>query len=194
MSFTPNIPASGQTLGNSRLQVLNNFASLRTTISNVTQPNHVDVNNSGAGKHTFVQMPVQIPGAANLPLANEGGLITETVSGKSELFYVRDAINTYYQMTGPTTISPNGTTMILGGIIIKWGNFGFGAGVGSEPVAFPTAFPNNFYSLSLLPNTTTPINGVGSISFGGTGSNSGFTAYRTNTTGIVTYFYIAIGN
>ncbi len=120
MSFTANIPASGQTLGNSRLQVLNNFASLRTTISNVTQPNHTDVNNSGAGKHIFVEMPVQTPGAANLPLANEGGLITQTVSGNSELFYVRDAVNTYFQMTGSVVKANSGTSVVLGGIRIQW--------------------------------------------------------------------------
>lgn len=120
MSFTANIPASGQTLGNSRLQVLNNFASLRTTISNVTQPNHTDVNNSGAGKHIFVEMPVQTPGAANLPLANEGGLITQTVSGSSELFYVRDAVNTYFQMTGSVVKANIGTSVVLGGIRIQW--------------------------------------------------------------------------
>lgn len=120
MTFTANIPASGQTLGNSRLQVLNNFASLRTTISNVTQPNHIDVNNAGAGKHIFVQMPVQTPGAANLPLANEGGLITQTVSGSTELFYVRDNVNTYLQMTGSVVTGNNGASVILGGIRIQW--------------------------------------------------------------------------
>lgn len=144
MTFTPNIPASGQTLGNSRLQVLNNFASLRNTISQGSgapgpsdQPNHVDVNLSGAGKHIFVQMPVQTPGAANLPAANEGGMITQLVSGSSELFYARDAVNTYYQMTGSVTKATNGATVILGGIRIQW----FQASVANGAViAFPVAF------------------------------------------------------
>lgn len=137
MSFTPGIPASGQTLGNSRLQVLNNFASLRTTISNMTQPNHIDVNNVGAGKHIFVQMPVQTTGAANLPAANEGGLITQLVAGSSELFYVRDNVNTYYQMTGSVTTGNNGATVILGGIRVQW--FRATAANGAV-INFPVAF------------------------------------------------------
>jgi hypothetical protein len=146
MSFTPNIPASGESLGASRLEVLNNFASLRTTISNVTQPNHVDVNASGAGKHVFVQMPVQTTGAANLPGANEGGLIAKTAAGSSELFYVRDAVSNYIQMTTGTPISGNnGSTFLPGGMILKWFRYGqtsasnvitfVGAGIGNFPNA-----------------------------------------------------------
>lgn len=140
MSFTPNIPASGQTLGNSRLQVLNNFASLRTTISNVTQPNHIDVNNVGAGKHIFVQMPVQVAGAPNLPAANEGGLITQTVAGNSELFYVRDAIATYLQMTGSVVPGNAGASVIFGGVRIQWINV---VANDNTNIPFPVAFSAN---------------------------------------------------
>lgn len=149
MSFTPNIPASGQTLGNSRLQVLNNFATLRTTISNVTQPNHIDVNNVGAGKHIFVQMPVQTPGAANLPAANEGGMITRTLAGNSELYYVRDAVNTYIQMTGPSSIVASGYTTVFGGLIIQWGLISVNTSGTIE--VFPIPFPNAALSVSFGP-------------------------------------------
>jgi len=166
MTFTSNIPASGQTLGNSRLQVLNNFASLREAISNGSgsgsgQPNHVDVNNNtgqGAGKHVFVQMPVQTPGAANLPLANEGGMITQTVSGKSELFYVRDNVNTYYQFTGPSLNATNGYTVILGGVLIQW--FRATAANGAT-ITFPKAFSAPPYSI--VGNEIT--NGGGNVPF-----------------------------
>lgn len=147
MSFTAGIPASGQSLGSSRTQVLNNFSVLRSTISNVIQPNHIDVNNTGAGKHIFVQMPVQVSGAANLPAAQEGGLITKTASGASELFYARDAVNAYLQMTGPLftgqgTNSVGGTTMLFGGIILKWG---IGSGVTSFLTQCGSVFPNNCF-------------------------------------------------
>lgn len=142
MSFTANIPASGQTLGNSRPQVLNNFASLRSTISNSVKPNHIDVNNVGAGKHIFVEMPVQIPSAANLPLASEGGLITQTVGADSELFYVRDAVNTYYQMTGSVQNSANGYSVIFGGVRIQW--FTATAADGAV-IPFPISFTGGTY-------------------------------------------------
>jgi hypothetical protein len=188
MSFTPNIPASGQTLGNSRLQVLNNFASLRTTISNVTQPNHIDVNNSGAGKHIFVQMPNQTPGAANLPAAGEGGLITRAILGNSELYYVRDAVNTYYQMTGPFVMNvgppANGSVLLFGGLIMKWGLLQNTAG----PFNFVTPFPNNCFGV-----TFTPISGnqrsFAVLSFNVTQFDVTISGGPVNQA-----FYIALGN
>lgn len=151
MTFTPNIPFSGQTLGNSRTQVLNNFAVLRSTLSNPSLPNHIDVNSLGAGKHIFVEMPVQTPSAANLPGANEGGMITQTVSGKSELFYARDNIATYFRMTGDFLAAVNGYTTIFGGLLFQWGT----ATVTTLGTSnnFPIPFPNNLFSLVLTPIT-----------------------------------------
>lgn len=134
MTFYPGIPFDGESLGQSKLEVRSNFATLRSTISNAVQPNHIDVNSANPGKHIFVQMPVQTSGAANLPLANEGGMITKTAVGASELFFVRDAVATYLQMTGPVFTGEGGTgnqglsnvggtTMLFGGIILKWGSF-----------------------------------------------------------------------
>lgn len=138
MTFTPNIPASGETLGASRTEVLNNFASLRSTISNAVQPNHIDVNNTGAGKHIFVQMPVQVAGAANLPAATEGGLITQTVAGKSELFYARDGVATYNQITAGDTATSgtNRATFLPGGIRVKLGSGQITAGNSSVTISY----------------------------------------------------------
>lgn len=163
MTFTPAIPASGQTLGSSRVPIVNNFASLRNTISNgsgvpgVGQPNHADVNGIGPGKHLFVQMPVQTPGAQNLPLANEGGMITQTVAGSSELFYVRDAINTYIQMTGKSNAGNPGYTTILGGIIVQWQHIGALGGGPFQIINYPVTFPNSWLTIvGTLSNVGTP--------------------------------------
>lgn len=194
MSFTPGIPSSGQTLGNSRLQVVNNFASLRNTISNGSgvggMPNHIDVNSTGAGKHIFVEMPVQTKTAANLPLANEGGMITQTVNGNSELFYVRDNVNTYYQFTGPTTIAASGSTTILGGIIIKWGIFAM-AGT-SQVVTFPGGpFLNNVFSVVIQ---HTSANSTDAAGLTVSPPLNQFTALRGSGLGALSYYFIAIGN
>lgn len=190
MSFTPSIPTSGQTLGNSRTQVLNNFASLRSTISNVTQPNHIDVNNVGAGKHIFVEMPVQTPGAANLPDANEGGLITQTVNGNSELFYVRDAVNTYFQMTGPYTLNagtPDGSITLFGGMILKWGTVPFsGGGI----LTFASAFLNNCFTAVLTP----VFNGSASVCIKPGTITTTQLQYSASSGSITSISYIAIGN
>lgn len=145
MTFVPGIPASGQTLGNSRSQVQGNFANYNTVVS----VNHVPPNASGQGKHAFVEMPVQSPDPATL--AGEGGLFTKTTSGSSELYYLRDAVATIYQMTGPFfsgqgALTKGGTTMLFGGIILKWGlvagpgNISFATECGSN-------FPNNCFGV-----------------------------------------------
>lgn len=199
MSFTSNIPASGQTLGNSRPQVLNNFAILRSTISQGSgnpgpgdKPNHIDVNDIGAGKHIFVEMPVQTPGAANLPTANEGGMITQTSAGSSELFYVRDAVSTYFQMTGPLFTgkggnSVGGTTMLFGGIILKWGQV---TSVGStQAISFVTecgsVFPTACFAVVESGSKT------GNF-FPSLVSASGFTSNNGQAGAAI--FFIAIGN
>jgi len=77
MSFTPNIPASGQSLGSSRTQVLNNFSNYNTVMS----VNHVAPNSSGEGKHKFVTVPGQSP--APTCLANEGLIFAKTTNTQS---------------------------------------------------------------------------------------------------------------
>lgn len=192
MGFTPNIPANGQTLGSSRLQVLNNFSSLRTTISNASLPNHIDVNLTGAGKHIFVELPVQTPSPANQPAASEGGLITQTASGSSELFYARDNEQSggnpvYRQITGPVTVAQQGSSVLFGGLIIKWGRVA-GATSGSV-ITFPGgAFPNNVYNLLLTTKSTLSGKFVGYSAL----STTSFTPNFSPSTDDLNY--IAIGN
>lgn len=189
MTFTPFIPASGQTLGNSRMQVLNNFAALRQGISNTnsSKPNHSDVNATIPGEHLFVEMPVQTPGAANLPLANEGGLITQTVasiSPGSELFYVRDAVATYFQMTGPTSITTNGYTVIFGGIYLQWGVIEGGTSNANYP--FPTPFPHAVFTIYLTSEVLT-----GAVTYGSVNNSS----FRVGSQGSgYRIYFLAIGN
>lgn len=115
MTFTPNIPASGQSLGNSRLQVLNNFAILRSTIAT----DHVDVNASGNGKHKFVHLPVQTsPVPPPTTAALEGALYTKDVgSGVTQLFYRRESNGAEIQITNGTglnEVSVSGTAIFAG--------------------------------------------------------------------------------
>jgi hypothetical protein len=169
MTFTPNMPLPPQTLGQTQSLVLNNFASLRQGISNTAagKPNHVDVNggSTAAGKHIFIQMPVQTPGAPNLTLSNEVGLISQTTAGSSELYFNRDGQNNagtprYRQMTGPTFFnqgdnSVGGTSIIFDGLVFKWGYVNLSGG--STTVSFATqcgsAFTTTCYSVILSGNT-----------------------------------------
>lgn len=80
MTFTPNIPASGQSLGNSRTQVLGNFSNY----NNVVSQDHVAPNASGQGKHkqsTYTELSLDAT-----TLANEIAVYCKDVSGVSRLF------------------------------------------------------------------------------------------------------------
>lgn len=190
MSFTPGCPFDGESLGQSKLEVRNNFASLRTTISNTSKPNHIDVNLAGAGKHAFIQMPVQTPGAANLPLALEGGLITQTVSGSSELFYVRDAVVTYTQLTrGNPTIAASGVTFLPGGVRIAWGQANASGGVANFTFAQP--FTSEPYSIQVSAEANSPSGNQTVISIN-TPTNVGFQALTQTSTLLVHYFAIGV--
>lgn len=187
MTFTPIIPATGQTLGNSRTQVLNNFASLRSTLSNTLQPNHIDVNSSGAGKHVFLQMPVRTSGASNLTVAGEFGMIAQAVTGVSELFASRDG-GAYFQLTaGTPLIASSGKTFLPGGIILQWGVNG--AISNGASVNFPSAFPNNCYGVQVTLNSGSTVSPVGTNGF----TTTGF-VFRTSAGGSVPITYLAIGN
>jgi len=180
MTFTPGIPTSGQTLGGSRTQILNNFANYNTVMS----VNHVAPNDSGQGKHAFVEMPVQSPDPATL--AGEGGLFTKTASGSSEMFFLRDAVATAYQMTGPFfsgqgALASGGTTMLFGGIILKWGLVS-GAGAKLFVTECGSAFPNNCFGVVAMSQNGNSI-GVSSV------TTTGFTL-----AGLGNVFFIAMGN
>ena len=55
MTFTPNIPADGQSLGSSKTQIRGNF----TNYNNVISQDHVAPNSSGQGKHNKSTYVVQ---------------------------------------------------------------------------------------------------------------------------------------
>lgn len=136
MSFTPGIPATGQKLGASRTQVLNNFATLRTGI----EVNHVDINAAGAGKHKFVQL---IDATSDLPStsASEVAVFQKLVSGNPRLQLRQPSSGTQIQMSGvdPDTTGTEGYTFLPGGLLIQWGQSAI-AGTTTRSITFPTTF------------------------------------------------------
>lgn len=201
MSFTANIPVSGQTLGASRSQIVLNFSTLRTTISNATQPNHIDVNNptgQGAGKHIFVQMPIQTPGAANQPGANEGGIIAQTdANGSTELYYAHDnqqsaGIPIYRQFTG-ASINGNGYAYVAGGILIQWAQ---ATASDNTIINFPRAFSAAAFSVVANENfnAVTPADILKPALYTATGFTIRMTTFNGASQGAAQAFaYIAIG-
>ncbi len=196
MSFTPNIPSVGQKLGASRQQVLNNFASLRSTIA----VDHIDVNSANAGKHTVVHLQnnVSDPTALN----NFGEIYSKGINS------IATDIALFYR-PGNTGIAPiqmtmnvaplaatNGYSFLPGGILIQWGTKTSPGSSGqiSFPIPFPSTNPPFTIQVTLKRDS-----GNQSVTVdNGSGSNPAPTAskfgYLASTSGSTAVYWIAIGN
>lgn len=127
MSFTPNIPQSGQSLGQTRDNVRNNFANYNTVMS----VNHVAPNNAGQGKHNFCEFPTQgvNPNGAPATSAGEVAVYCKTIGGVPELFMQKEnqlanAADIQLSKTSYGVLAAsNGYTFLPGGIILQWANF-----------------------------------------------------------------------
>lgn len=102
MTYQPNVPVSGDSLGSTRDIIRTNFQE----IASVVAINHVAFNETGEGKHKFLQMPEN---SAPTTAANEGGLYTaqDTDSApKTALFFRTESNGTSTQLTGIGGVTP----------------------------------------------------------------------------------------
>ena len=172
MTFTPNIPQTGQSLGQTRDAVRNNFTNYNTVMS----VNHVAPNSAGQGKHTFAEFIVQAQSPATA--ASEVALYSRTLNGVPQLCLQKQsqALNAAdIQMsrvdvgvTGATT----GSTFLPGGMVMQWNDISIAVSTGSWtfPVPYTTwvavlgtagTQPTTFY-VSALSNTAITITRTGS--------------------------------
>lgn len=113
--FTPNMPASGNSLGYTRPLVLGNFANYAENI----QRNHAKVNDANAGKHQFAQFPnTTLAGINDYLTANGYPVLAvgeETLYSKivtqGELFFTRGNSGTEIQLTAAGNLT-NGAPVV----------------------------------------------------------------------------------
>lgn len=189
MTFTPNIPASGQSLGSSRTQVVNNF----TNYLNLVSQDHVAPNAMGQGKHNKSTYVVQ--GSDPTTASGEAALYALTGSAGTEVFLIRDNIaGTKTALTTSKIAAPvassSGISWLPGGILIQWRAV---AGVSNgTAITFPVPFPNNCWVI--VPGGGSSSSPQPTINFDqSTITTVGFTARITGTQPI-NYYFIAIGN
>lgn len=143
MTYTPDIPKSGETLGGTRERINQNFQDINTAFS----VNHSPLDVSTDGKHIYMQMPEQssAPGTA----ANEGALYTKVTDSVTCLFWQQESSGTEVQLTTSQTPtkSTNGATFLPGGILMQWGTEDSPSTNGQ--VTFPTAFAAAPYSINV---------------------------------------------
>jgi len=194
MTFTPNIPQSGQTLGNSQSQVLNNFTNYFNTMS----VNHVAPNNSGAGKHNLAELVVQAQSPATA--AAEVAIYSRSPSGTADLY-----LQAQSQLANATDIKMSrldagikaggpGWTFLPGGMIMQWGSCGVVNGAFTTiytahgGIAFTTATYAVFLTVY---DPGAPSNPIPSFTVNGGSLTS--TQFGGTTNRALTLNYLAIG-
>jgi len=182
--FDTTVPAAGHDPSVDRPVMQTNNLST----SNLIAVDHVTFGSANSGKHNRVTFNSNnVP--AGFPVTPPV-LFTDTVAGLAQLkFYSGDAAHSSNQYVA----SGNGSTFLLGGIILKWGVGNWVGNNATVTVSFAVAFPNGTFGV-----VVTPIGGTSPITEFNistpAGSSSSFTVNRANTSisgqGLS---YIAIG-
>lgn len=165
MTYTLDVPVTGNTLGGTRDIIRTNFQRLSVVFDN----NHYTYNNSNEGKHRTVQLPNQ--GTLKATGVSEGAIgCLVSPDALAELNYLSESNNFVYQLTrtdpspavnasfGTTelvgTASTRGWTFLPGGLIL---NYGTRAAVdnSANPVVFAKPFTTAFIAGFVSGATTT---------------------------------------
>jgi hypothetical protein len=191
MTFSPNIPQTGQSLGQTRDPIRNNFTNYSNTISQ----DHVGPNGGPgptvAGKHNKSTYVVQ--SADPVTIADEIASYSKSIAGVAQLFLEPASAGTPIQMSRLDTgvgVGSSGFSFLPGGVIIQWkaiNNVSNGT-----PITFPITFPNEVFVI--IPGGGTASGTQPTINFDQTSITlGGFRAAITGTQPI-NYYFIAIGN
>lgn len=156
-SYNPNIPQATDTLSTSQGNLLDNFQAIQALVD----INHVDFASANAGKHFFIEFPIQ--GSAPVTAASEVGLYsaTSTFTLQPELIFLKQAGS-----TAPITsieftsagYAATGWTRLPSGILLKWGAVSPGGG-GPYTVTFPVAATIPVYS-AIYTSFVTPTSNI----------------------------------
>ena len=177
------IPATGNYPGNDQPGMQTNYANINGFLG----VDHVPPGtNPGAGQHNQVTFPnTNVP---SLPATPPVLFVQNPTGGPSypQLFWYS---GNAAQSASQYTVATNGSTMVLGGIIMKWGVF-FGQANGST-ISFVSPFPNNCFNVTLTIGSITSANQIG---ISGSPSVSGFTLAVSPSANLAGGYYLAIGN
>lgn len=159
------------------------------SISGLIAVDHIGFNVSGGGQHKQITFNSNnVPGS--FPV-NPPVLFTNSIIGGNNglFFYSGTAAQSSNQYSNSAS---NGSVLLMGGIIIKWGSQSF-SGSQNPVVTFAQPFPNACFNVQLslvntMSATFTPQNVLTT-----TPTTTGFTA-RVGAAGASTWYWLAIGN
>jgi hypothetical protein len=196
MTYTTNMPLVGQNINVTQPLIEGNFNYLATFAAG----DHTPFNSTPIGTHQAIHLEQQggvFPGADPLTSSSEIAFYNKldnlTPTQFNRLWIRLPSNGAVLQWTGNVINAQNtgvgvncGETMILGGIVVKYGN----VPVSSSGTTFTwtsiglSNFPNNCYGVSLTPTAAT-------TSSAASGTTTNFTAKVGSSTNC---FFIAFGN
>jgi hypothetical protein len=191
MTYTANVPLSGQTLGNSRPIINANFQK----IASVFAVNHFNINSANAGKHDRVELPVR---ADPTPVLGEGQLYAKVagVGSEAQMFWrFAGGASLPLQITGNrfSAVANNGYMPLMGGMLIQWG---FVNSTTNGSVNFPVAFQTACYQV----HTTTYFTGANPNGSAGVAVKSSTVSttkfdwvFNSNSGAYAGFYWVAIG-
>jgi len=192
-SYSPQPQSKGSTLVGTRDQIRANFEIIRDDFA----INHVAYDETGEGKHKFMQMPesgadFDNNDSAPSTAANEGALYTKEADSVTNLFFRQESDGAEIQLTssqGATNANP-GTTFLPGGLLMQFGSF-TGASKADTTVTFNVPFGTAPYSVVVTMNREGS-NNVDTF-YAHTLTTTNFQARNTSSSNRIGY-YIAIGS
>jgi hypothetical protein len=160
------IPNATDIPSQSQAQIQTNFNS----IIGWAAVDHLGYGAANAGTHN--QVTFSGVTSQSVPTDPEAVLYTKNdTSSHPQLFFLNSQNSTFYNAAS------NGCTVLMGGILLQWGNVTVPAG-GSATFTFPVTFPNNVFVV------TVTCRAVGAFKAGfGTGTNSAIPIYLESAAG-----------
>lgn len=196
-TFNSGIPAANNDPSVDQPGMLNNNIS---TIG-ILGTDHVTFNsngpvgppNGGGGQHLQISfngnnVPSVPPNLPTLFVNIQDGAGNNLPGSLPELFYYSGSAahsNNQYVSTA------NGSVLLMGGIILKWGVATLPGTGFNQSVSFPVSFPNNCFSVTAI--STAASNGV-TVAACAAMNPGGFTAIKSSSSAVLPITYMAIGN
>lgn len=201
MTYTPDIPVIGDSLGGTRDRIRENFQVIKT----YEAVNHVGIGETGAGKHKFLQMPetnLQTPSTPPATSANEGALYTRlgTNPAETNLWFRAESSGFTYQLTRVDSSktgsfrTSTGWTFLPGNMIMQWGTAP-GSSSSSIPVVFPYTFSTGVYNIQITPlhSSSSPGSDFGVVVVSGSANVTGFSIGNIGGHTMTGWYWTAIG-
>jgi hypothetical protein len=188
--YSLGIPAASHTPASDQPNMLNNNDS----IFDYVNVDHIPFKTSGSGWHKQVTFGSNnVPGfpllSSVLFTNNQDGAGNTLPGSVNGAFYYS---GTAAQSQNQYVSTSNGSVVLFGGIIMKWGTATLPGTGFSQPVVFPVAFPNNcFTAIAIATNTGS--NAV-TVNVDTSFAPTGFSAIKSSQSSVLQITYIAIGN